>query len=177
MSDYERLTSVLKEVFLKRGIFKKEDWAKCLGYNKGYLSGILNGKEAISDSFLKKISDEFGVNPDWVKTGDGDVFLESENKEPSTPASDGSLTIPAEVWDVLKMQVEGLVLKDASLREKDMHIERLINLLEKQISENKENTESATARFDRVIDLLERQMSTSKKSTAKGDAGAPAEVG
>lgn len=37
--------------------------------------------------------------------------------------------------------------------------------------------ERKDAQVDRVIDLLERQMSTSKKSTAKGDAGAPAEVG
>lgn len=37
--------------------------------------------------------------------------------------------------------------------------------------------ERKDAQVDRVIDLLERQMSMSKKSSAKGDAGAPAEVG
>jgi len=65
--------------------------------------------------------------------------------EISSPLSSGSVSVSAEAWEIIRMQAASLERKDAQV--------------------------------DRVIDLLERQMSTSKKSTAKGDAGARAEVG
>lgn len=144
MSDYERLIPVLKNVFLKRGLYKRADWAKYLGYNSAYLSGVLNGKEQLTDSFLKKISDEFGINPDWVKTGNGSVFIENDNINSSTSSSDGSISIPSDVWEVIRMQAASLERKDAQI--------------------------------DRVIDLLERQLSNDKKNSVKEESGARAEI-
>ena len=52
--------------------------AEYLGYKSPYFSGIINGKEKMSDGFMKTISDKLGINIHWITTGEGDMI--SENK-------------------------------------------------------------------------------------------------
>lgn len=70
----ERLREVLKIAFQKENIYKKADMAKSLGYANSYFSEITNGKENLSDAFLKNISDKLNINQDWILTGKGDMF-------------------------------------------------------------------------------------------------------
>lgn len=79
MTEIERLNEVLKEVFLSLKIYRKADMADFLGYNSPYFSGIINGKEKLTESFLDKISDKLNINSEWIKTGEGDKFLSSIN--------------------------------------------------------------------------------------------------
>ncbi len=78
MTDLERLNESLKVAFLRIGIYKKADMAEYLGYKSPYFSGIINGKEKMSDGFMKTISDKLGINIHWITTGEGDMI--SENK-------------------------------------------------------------------------------------------------
>lgn len=77
----ERLNAALKDAFIRKGIFKKSEMAEYLGYKNPYLSGIINGKEKMSDTFLKNISDRLRINSEWIKTGIGQMIIPENNKE------------------------------------------------------------------------------------------------
>ena len=79
MTELERLNKALKFAFLKKNISKKGDMAEFLDYKSPYFSGIINGKEKLSESFLLKISDKLDINIDWILTGEGEMLKESAN--------------------------------------------------------------------------------------------------
>jgi transcriptional regulator with XRE-family HTH domain len=81
MSELERLNDVLKFVFLKIGIYKKADMAEFLGYKSPYFSGIINGKEKLTEQFLKNISDKLGVNIDYILEGKGEMLKNYQKLE------------------------------------------------------------------------------------------------
>jgi len=74
MSEIKRLNEALKAAFLKIGIYKKGDMAKYLGYKGPYFSGIINGKEKLTDQFLKTISDKLQINTSWILSGTGEML-------------------------------------------------------------------------------------------------------
>lgn len=74
MTEIERLNEVLKFAFLKIGIYKKADMADFLGYKSPYFSGIINGKEKMSDLFLKNISEKLNINIDYILDGKGQML-------------------------------------------------------------------------------------------------------
>ncbi|MDR0306505.1 MAG: helix-turn-helix domain-containing protein [Chitinispirillales bacterium] len=48
-----------------------------IGITQGHLTGIEQGKKAITKSTVKVISSVFGVHEDWLRTGFGDTFKEA----------------------------------------------------------------------------------------------------
>lgn len=74
MTELERLNFALIERFRSIGIYKKGDMATFLDYKSPYFSGIINGKEKITEQFLKTISDKLQINIDWILTGNGDML-------------------------------------------------------------------------------------------------------
>lgn len=46
-----------------------------------YLSQIENGDRDVTDKIAQLISLQFGVNENWLRTGDGKMFLENEKKQ------------------------------------------------------------------------------------------------
>ncbi len=74
----ERLRTSLSEGFRRMGIVRKGDMARHLGYQIPYFSGIINGRERLSNSFLNTLSNKVGINPNWVLTGEGTMLVEDE---------------------------------------------------------------------------------------------------
>lgn len=64
--------------------------ADFLGYKSPYFSGIINGKEKLSDSFLKTISDKLNINISWILTGNGPMLAPSKF-EANASVADSSL--------------------------------------------------------------------------------------
>ncbi|MCB0742872.1 MAG: helix-turn-helix transcriptional regulator [Ignavibacteriae bacterium] len=52
-----------------------------LGYVRTSLSGILSGKVAISDNFVLKLSDVFGVNIEYIREGLEPMFLNEKTEQ------------------------------------------------------------------------------------------------
>lgn len=46
-----------------------------------YLSQIENGDREVTDKIAQLIMLQFGVNENWLRTGDGKMFIESEKKQ------------------------------------------------------------------------------------------------
>lgn len=70
MTENERLRLLRKELGLTM-----EKFGERLGVKKSAISDIENGRNRISDHMFKSICREYNVNPDWLRTGEGDMFI------------------------------------------------------------------------------------------------------
>lgn len=124
MTDLERLNEALKVVFLRMGIYKKADMAEFLGYKSPYFSGIINGKEKMSNSFLRTISDKLHINIQWITTGEGDMT--SENRVVQQNQSGDNIN--GHSVTVNKTETDSFI---ELLKKKDEQIDRLLSIIEK----------------------------------------------
>lgn len=68
----ERLKQLRKTLKLNQTNFAKQ-----LGITQTAYSMIENGNNPLSDRYIKVICSTFGVNENWLRTGDGDIFFSS----------------------------------------------------------------------------------------------------
>jgi transcriptional regulator with XRE-family HTH domain len=78
----EEIGERIKEIRIQKRLNQGE-FAKRMEISQSLLSGIENGNEALSDRNLKIICLEFGVNREWLLTGEGAMF----DKKPDPPLS------------------------------------------------------------------------------------------
>ena len=64
----------LKELRYKLGLSQRE-FAEKLGIHYMTLSRYESGKYSLSDRFITKLKETFKVNPRWLLTGEGEMFL------------------------------------------------------------------------------------------------------
>jgi transcriptional regulator with XRE-family HTH domain len=55
---------------------KRQDFADRVGFSLSYIALLLNGtKKTPSDRFFDAVAREFSINPDWLRSGKGEVYL------------------------------------------------------------------------------------------------------
>lgn len=74
MSQGERVKKIRKKLGLTM-----EKFGDHLGIKKGAISLIESGKNNLTDSNIKAICREFNVNRQWLTTGEGNMFIASNN--------------------------------------------------------------------------------------------------
>ena len=70
MEQGERVKAVRKDLNMTL-----ESFGKRLGVTKTAISNIENGARCLTDQMLLAICREFNVNENWLRTGEGDMFL------------------------------------------------------------------------------------------------------
>lgn len=50
-----------------------------LGVTASSISRLENGERNITEQMFKAICREYNINPHWLQTGEGDMFLETDN--------------------------------------------------------------------------------------------------
>ena len=124
MTELQRIRKIVNWLIFMEYAENERDLAEKLGYTKSSFSQILNGKVALSDKFIKKLcSANENINEVWITLGEGDM-LKSEVIEANV------ITIPANVWEVIRTQAE-------SLKSRDKQIEELVAILKQQLAEAK----------------------------------------
>lgn len=74
---HERIKLIRKEKD-----YNQDKFAEVLGLTKNFISLIETGKREPSDRTIKDICRVFSVNEDWLKKGEGEMFVpESRDKE------------------------------------------------------------------------------------------------
>lgn len=56
--------------------YSQEFFAKEVGLTKNYISLVENGKRTFAERTLKDICRKFNVNENWLRTGEGKMFIE-----------------------------------------------------------------------------------------------------
>lgn len=58
----------------------QEKFAEKLGLSRNFINQVENGKKNISDRTVSDICRLFNINENWIRTGTGDQYIESDNK-------------------------------------------------------------------------------------------------
>lgn len=53
----------------------KTEWAKKLNVTPQFISSLCNGKKEPSSRTIKDICREFDINEEWLRTGEGEMFV------------------------------------------------------------------------------------------------------
>mgnify|MGYP000902332746 FL=1 len=136
MDELARLNMALKAIFLKMGIYKKADMAEYLGYKSPYFSGVINGKERLSDQFLKNISDKVGISKDYILKGEGDMTVNEQVSENNTGVgiignnvNGGGISNNND--SVMLRMLDLLHKKEEALERRDAEIQSLLDIIER----------------------------------------------
>ena len=123
MEALRRIKKVINWLIFKEIASNERELAEVMGYTKSSFSQIVTGKVPIADKFLNKLcSLDENINFVWVKTGEGEMFV--------SDSLNSQITVPKDVWSVIKKQAERLSARDRQ-------IDELMELLKQQIQENK----------------------------------------
>lgn len=74
MTQNERIKKVRKSLGLTL-----EKFGEHIGLKKSAVSLIENGKNSVTDANVKAICREFGVDYIWLTTGDGEMFVDTDD--------------------------------------------------------------------------------------------------
>lgn len=113
----------LKLYFSDQGIQQK-DIAARLGVSQAAVSALLNGKP-FGKKVAEKWGDEFGIKPNWLITGEGEMLKNATDKPESNV--DMSAAIPIEVIPLLPISAQGGTLNDFVVAVKGSDCERIIS--------------------------------------------------
>lgn len=72
----DRIKKIRKELDLTQ-----QEFADRIGIARGNIAAYEVGKNAPSDSVISLICREFSVNENWLRTGEGDMFMELSKDE------------------------------------------------------------------------------------------------
>lgn len=59
-------------------LMSQTQFAVKVGVHPSNFSKMMSGKQTLTKATLKKIADTFNLNPDWLLTGEGEMYVESE---------------------------------------------------------------------------------------------------
>ena len=75
MTQGERIREVRKALGLTL-----EKFGEKIGMKKNSVSQLENGKNSVTEQVIKLICREYNVDPTWLTTGEGEMFIESDNE-------------------------------------------------------------------------------------------------
>lgn len=123
MEELRRVKKIINWLIFKEIAENERALAETLGYTKSSFSQIVNGKVPLSEKFMKRLcSLDENINFVWLQSGEGKMF-DSDNLN-------SEVSVPQDVWKVIKQQAD-------SLSARDRQIEELMGMLKEQIQENK----------------------------------------
>ena len=72
----ERLREIRKYLGLSQ-----RDFCNKIGMSQSTYAALETGVRELKDAYLKLICKSFNISEEWLKTGNGEMFLEEPNKE------------------------------------------------------------------------------------------------
>ena len=124
-----------------------EEFGKRLGVTKVAISNIENGNRNLTDQMKLAICREFHVNPEWLETGEGEMFQESSSTELQSLA------------DRYNLEPEALILIEKFLDMRPEHQRVIIDYVKKAA----ESMEAGAADPDDEEALIEKQVEAYRK--------------
>lgn len=68
---------------LRKDILKltQEEFSKPINISRSNLGNIERGNISMTDRVISDICDEYGINEDWIRTGEGEIFADATEDE------------------------------------------------------------------------------------------------
>ena len=102
----------LRSFFKEKGL-TQDHIADKFGVSQAYVNALLNDKKAFGKKQAFKWSEEFGLSPNWLLTGEGDMFLGDNSKEVSMPPE--TITMSREVFDQITKLTETILSQQRTI--------------------------------------------------------------
>jgi hypothetical protein len=143
MTKQEILLNVFNKLRLTGAVRTKQDFAEKIGYNYTCTSGAFNGVERyLNDRFFTRIINAFPqVNEDYLRTGAGEILLETD----------------PETGEVYAPSATGIVPLTPPRPSVSENMEKLMTLFEEQQAltrRQQEQTEKALEQIDQLITII-----------------------
>lgn len=146
----------LKDFFSRQGL-TQQAIADRLGVSQSAVNALLNGKP-FGKKNATKWGAEFGIQPSWLLTGEGEM-LKTDTAKPSVSIEEeGVISIPRDAWEIIRNQSDSLKAKDeqltmltASLKAKDEQLTMLITQGNSGINETVQALKSAISTLEKEL--------------------------
>ena len=109
----ERIRELIKALNMKQAEF-----AKRIGVSRPFVSELCSGNKKPSDRTVADICREFNVNEQWLRTGEGDMFLCIELVAKYACKRGGEMVEKERIRELLEKQLE--LLSEQSRGDPDM---------------------------------------------------------
>ena len=107
----------IRELRKKIGL-NQRDFCKRLALSTGYIAGVEINSRKVNDRIIKLIIAEFKVNEEWLRYGNGEMFIEEKSNEKAARISSLYDDLPPHYQDVVLGTIE--LLRKANEVEKSL---------------------------------------------------------
>lgn len=136
--------------YLKMQNITQAQFCARVGLSSGHLGAM---RKSFQPNTINKIVIEFPLlNIIWLLTGEGEMLKGNAPKESIHPTLTASVSIPKEVWDVIRDQAASLKAKDeqmnefiASMKARDGQLAKTLDRLEEKIDKRGDSVGNAKA--------------------------------
>jgi transcriptional regulator with XRE-family HTH domain len=59
----------------------QKDFGERIHISRGYVTSLEKCRQPLNDRIIKLIADTYGVNAEWLKCGNGEMFLDPQNTQ------------------------------------------------------------------------------------------------
>lgn len=98
----DKLVAALEELRYRKIVKNQTDFGSQLGYNRSYVSQLINGSEPITAKVLDIIQQKFGINRDWFYGLSDEMFLPVK----ATPTAIGHVEEPRQRNYMTREEIE-----------------------------------------------------------------------
>ena len=95
----------IKELRGKLGL-NQRDFSTLLSLSGGYIAGIEVNLRKVNDRIIKLIISEFGVNEEWLRFGNGEMFMKKKTDEKAVRIISLFNDLPLHYQDVVLGTIE-----------------------------------------------------------------------
>ena len=95
----------VKELRKKLGL-NQIDFSNLLSLSSGYIAGVETNYRRVNDRIIKLMVNEFKVNEDWLRNGNGDMFMKKKTNEKAVRIVSLFNDLPPHLQDVVVGTIE-----------------------------------------------------------------------
>jgi len=111
----------IRELRGKLGL-NQRDFSTLLSLSGGYISGIEVNLRKVNDRIIKLIISQFGVNEEWLRSGNGEIFIKKKTDEKAVRILSLYNDLPPHYQDVVLGTIELLRKANDTEKKQKKHI-------------------------------------------------------
>jgi len=111
----------IRELRKKLGL-NQRDFSILLSLSSGYIAGIEVNLRKVNDRIIKLIISQFGVNEEWLRSGNGEIFIKKKTDEKAVRILSLYNDLPPHYQDVVLGIIELLRKANDTEKKQKKHI-------------------------------------------------------